>query len=276
MKFLIISYIFLFILHIKCLISNFPSSLPRPLYYLDYSEYSLIIQEKNLTDLQKQEFFLLMDHNKDGIIDKREYESFYSIFIKPFEEKCQTEEGIYTLSPDDFKKCIKNTENLEFLDGLLEDDEKVADFLYVFISTNENSLNLFHYIMMRRYAFAYKSCVKNKTNIENLQMSRSEFTCSLVYVISNKEDLSLIQANYLFSIGTRFSSSKEFNSNETISFLNFMLVCHLFNKFEFLQNNNDKNMLHENHFIEEHNSSLIHKLYSFFSSENEEFFLDFK
>lgn len=257
------------------LASNFPSTIPKPFIYLGYIEFDSLVQKKNFTDIQKQELFLIMDNNKDGIISKSEYESFYSIFTKPFEESCQTNEGSYTLSREEFISCTKNIESLSFLDSLLEDESSKNDFFYALLSDYRiKNVNFYHYILLRRYSFAFKTCKKGEKSM--LSLSKEEFTCSLNYVINNQEDFTLIQSNHLFYFAVRFTSKSKFIAKDKISFLEFMFVALQYNNFDYLQNNNNKNALREYNLLDERNSSLIHKLYHIFSLNDEDYFLDFK
>lgn len=91
---------------------EFPGSYAEPV--MDFSTFFKMSRDKNLSSFEIQSIFLLMDHNKDGKIDKTEYSSFRSLFFEPFESDCDVK-GNYSLSIAELKQCVEKMESFETL-----------------------------------------------------------------------------------------------------------------------------------------------------------------
>lgn len=217
------------VIHVSC---NYPKTLPFP--SLDFSSFQLISQNKSLTSYQIKGLFVLIDQNKDGLIHLTEWNSFYELFITKYESDCDPDSS-YTLDLDKEQSCITTPESFSFLKELMDGEGYISQLNAILIGNSSSFFNFYHYVSLRRYAFAFKTCETQKylQNIRN-------FSCACEFLLDFSE-LSLIDMNHLFSLLSLFSNYIESSKIRTITFLQLISIVEAYNMFLDLQYNNDRN-----------------------------------
>ena len=252
---------------------SFPSSTTQPA--MDFQTFNSLSLDKNLTFFQTQSLFILIDQNKDGRVDVKEWNSFYELFIDPYEEKCDSDHQ-YNLNLEGFQKCIQSVKALEPLKNV-ENLKKIIKML----GSNENSINFYHYILLRRYSFAWKSCLISDKKSLNI----NEFSCAISYVL-DFADQNRIEVNHLFYIATHFSGKSKNKNLKTVTFEAFVYITANYARFLALQNGVNKDQVDLNQItdgfqeglldMKRINLTMVQKIFGFFSKQDEEYIMDFK
>jgi len=99
----------------------------------------------------------------DNIVTDTEWAEFFNNFIEPF-QKCDPDKN-YLLNTKEFKACLNpgnslikeegEIDHFSYINFVLKEDDKIELMEHLL---DQNKINLFSYIYMRRLNYAWKVC----------------------------------------------------------------------------------------------------------------------
>ena len=139
--------------------------------------------------------------------------------------------------------------------------------------------NFYHYLILRRYSFAWKICSCP------VEINKNQLACVLGFV-SDLSDYSRINLNTLFNLITNYSGSSINKSEKKVTFFGFFFGSVIYSKFNEIQNNAKKSEIsldmvknsYEQGLLDYNstNITLISKLFLYNSDEKTIENIDFK
>ena len=162
----------------------------------------------NLFDNEISILFSLIDTDRTGKISNKNYNSFHSNFIVPF-QNCDSDKDYY-LNKDEITECLKSEQLSELPSEQLENE----DLNYLM---NKANINLSDYILLRRMALSWTKCSTEQ------QLSKIQLICAFNILVSSRT-ISIGESEQIFKMANIFRIGSITNQqiNNTLGFVDFM------------------------------------------------------
>ena len=197
-----------------------------------------------LTYLDLLGIFILADLNKDGLISKQEWKTFYRDSVKEFYNNCDKNND-YLLNKQELKDCLKD--QTEPIKDLIDYDKLLS---YTTFDGKNNQLNFIEYLKLDNFIDGWSTCAN-----KSVQINLNQFNCSIN--ISHFEvELEPTQLDGLFLTGFKLSreSLKQNNKGENLNFNNFFNLNIKFHRYLKMQKFLNKFVINPKEFL---NKNLI-------------------
>lgn len=173
-----------------------------------------------LFDKQLEEIFTIFKNNKmAGVSDFR---SSYNLFVYNF-DKCDKNKN-HLLDLPEFTNCLKydpylsliqmpNKLYASYVNNTYTNKTGFASILFSFMDNHDRgSLNLYDYVMLRLFAFAWRKCSVNGPFID-----ATSFECA-VDIISNSRSLHTNSLRKIYTLGLELTNSHNLRTMDFISY----------------------------------------------------------
>lgn len=143
-----------------------------------------------------QDIMYLADKNNDGLVSRKEWETFYKVFVEPFNNDCDTN-GDLLLDKGELETCIAKLNTLQSFNKAYQAQkaDKKAENIMMALSANQQAINFSHYLFIRKTGFVFKQCVN--ATVGNTFITRQEVQdCALSVLM---QDHNINTENYLFT-----------------------------------------------------------------------------
>lgn len=152
--------------------------------WINFEMFKILFKNRAMIPGEINTVFNTADMKKQNKLDQTEWQSFFKVFIEPF-EKCD-EDKDYLLSQDEFGKCLESEE----LSPLRLKPEDTAMVWELINKDDENQVNFADYLYMRRVNIGWGDCAGGTI------MSRIQIPCGMRVVvpglIASEQDVKMI------------------------------------------------------------------------------------
>jgi hypothetical protein len=112
--------------------------------FISLEQFRMLMKNRGMIPGEIQFVFNTVDRNKNNKLDQIEWQSFWLVFIEPF-EKCDTGKK-YLMNADEFGKCLEEPE----LKGLQLTADNTTKIFEIINKDEENLITFADYLFLRR------------------------------------------------------------------------------------------------------------------------------